>query len=225
MTARARALRHPDRRRALAVLLAVAAAATVAGCDAGPVPSPTTAAASPQPSADASAGLASAPPDEPTLSPPPGAPTVDPALLAILPADIDGMAMTPDEETAAQIAADPTTDVVIERLDVGVYVDIADEVDTDLAVVSVVALEPGTFDDAWFRSWRDTYDEAACEVAGGRSAASAETTIDDRQVFIGTCEGGVHTYHVHLPDPDRIVAVTAVGPDRFGERVVAGLTE
>ena len=25
-------------------------------------------------------------------------------------------------------------------------------------------------------------------------------------MFIGTCEGGVHTYHVHLPDPDRIVA-------------------
>jgi hypothetical protein len=208
------------------VILAVAGAAAVAGCDAGPAPSPTAPApASPPAGPDASTGLASAPPDEPTLSPPPGAPTVDPALLAILPADIDGMAMTPDEETAAQIAADPTTDPVIERLDVGVYVDTADEVDTDLAVVSVVALEPGAFDDAWFRSWRDTYDEAACEVAGGRSAASAETTIDDRQVFIGTCEGGVHTYHVHLPDPDRIVAVTAVGPDRFGERVVAGLTE
>jgi hypothetical protein len=162
---------------------------------------------------------------EPTPVPPPGAPAVDPSLLDVLPDEIDGLPLTADEETAAQIAADPTTDDAIDRLDVGVYVDPGDGVETDLAVVSVVGLAPDTFSDAWFRAWRDTYDAAACEVAGGLAAAGVEDTIDDRQTFIGTCQGGVHTYHVHLADPDRIVAITSVGPARFGEDVIAGLEE
>jgi hypothetical protein len=30
---------------------------------------------------------------------------------------------------------------------------------------------------------------------------------------------------VHLPDPDRVISITSLGDARYGERVVAGLTE
>ena len=43
--------------------------------------------------------------------------------------------------------------------------------------------------------------------------------------YIGTCAGGVHTYHVHLPAQDVIVSLQGAGNGRFGERVVEGLNE
>jgi hypothetical protein len=161
----------------------------------------------------------------PVAATPGDGPVVDATLLDVLPTAIQGFPMTSDDETAGQIAADPTTDPAVRRLAVGVFVDPSDPVEADLAVVSVVALRPGTFGDTWFRSWRETYDAAACEVAGGVSPGSAEATIAGHRTFIGTCLGGVHTYHVYLPDPDRIIAITALGAGRFGEQVVAGLTE
>ena len=94
----------------------------------------------------------------------------------------------------------------------------------DLAVVSVVQLRPGAYDDAWFRSWRDTYDAAACEAAGGVQG-NAEAVIAEHDTFIGTCAQGAFTYHVHLEDPDRLVSITSVGDRRLGEQVVAGLGE
>lgn len=215
------------RRHATAILATFGIAALlIAGCGEPTVPTPAGSGdLVPSPSSMSPVASPTLDPDIAPPSPPAGAATVDSALLDVLPDAIDGVPLTPDEETAALIAADPTTDAAIERLAVGVYVDPSDSVETDVAVVSVVGLAPGTFDEAWFRAWRDTYDAAACEVAGGLAAAGAESTIADHDTFIGTCQGGVHTYHVHLPDPDRVVAITAVGPARFGERVVAGLEE
>ena len=43
--------------------------------------------------------------------------------------------------------------------------------------------------------------------------------MDGRTVYIGTCEGGVHAYHVHLEGPDVIVSVNAVGDGRMGEQL------
>ena len=65
----------------------------------------------------------------------------------------------------------------------------------------------------------------ACEVAGGVAPGAAVTEIGGHETHIGSCQGGVHTYHVHLANPDRIVSITAAGEGRFGERVVEGLTE
>ena len=42
-------------------------------------------------------------------------------------------------------------------------------------------------------------------------AGNAEAEIDGRTVYIGTCVGGVHTYHVHLEEPDVIVSLNDVG--------------
>jgi hypothetical protein len=91
-------------------------------------------------------------------------------------------------------------------------------------VVTVARLRPGTFGDLFFRGWRDTFDEAVCAQAGGVDG-HAEADIADQRTYIGTCAGGVRTHHVHLPASDVIVSMQSAGPGRFGERIVAGLTE
>jgi hypothetical protein len=49
--------------------------------------------------------------------------------------------------------------------------------------------------------------------------------IAGRQTFIGTCAGGVRTYHVYLPTRNVVVSMQGSGDGRFGERVVEGLRE
>ena len=92
----------------------------------------------------------------------------------------------------------------------------------DLAVASVIRLRPDVFDEAFYQEWRDTYDEAACEVAGG-VVDGDETEIAGRQVYVATCAGGATTYHTYLLDQNFIVSVTASGPARFGELIMVGL--
>ena len=59
------------------------------------------------------------------------------------------------------------------------------------------------------------------KTSGLKSTSS--TTIAGRQVFVGTCNGGALTYHVHLLAPDRLISITSVGPAHFGEIVLEGL--
>jgi hypothetical protein len=210
------------RERAAAAVAAVGLVAVV-GCT-PPAPSATTPSIS-APTASPAAS-ANSPVDSPT-TPSSSAATVavDPALLDLLPADVSGQALLPDAETAAEIAATGELARDIEAIAVGLYVQPGASSADDLAIVNVVRLRPGLFDDGWFRSWRTTYDEGACQVAGGVVPGGAETLIGDHPTHIGSCVGGVHTYHVHLEDPDRVVSITATGEGRFGEQVVAGLTE
>ena len=134
--------------------------------------------------------------------------------------------MQPDDETAAEIAGSGDLAPDIATIALARYVQLGSTTNVDdLAIVNVVRLQPGVFGDAWFRSWRSTYDQAACEIAGGIEPGSAVSEIGAHETHIGSCQGGVHTYHVHLPSPDRIVSITAAGEGRFGERVVGGLTE
>ena len=196
----------------------------MAGC--GPTPPSTTTSASlsaspvPPSISDApSSGTAS--PSAAT-----GAVAVDASLLEILPADIDGQALRPDPDTAGEIAADEDLAPDIEAIAVGLYIRPGSSTEAEgLAIVNIARLRPGVFDQAWFRSWRSTYDQGASQVAGGVTPGGAETRIGAHDTHIGTCEGGVHTYHVHLMSPDRVISITAAGEGRIGERVVAGLTE
>lgn len=152
-----------------------------------------------------------------------GAVAVDGTLLDLLPASIDGAGRTDDAETGAEIAAELDADgglaADLEAVAVALYA--AAE---DYAVVTVTRLRPGRFDAAYFRDWRDTFDAAVCDQAGGVDGR-AEAPIAGRTAYIGTCVGGVRTYHVHLASPDRLVSLQALGPGRYGERILAGLTE
>jgi hypothetical protein len=209
-------VRRPRFAAATAVILA--GVFTIAGC--GP-PIPTAASPSPPPAASAPASSSFA-------APPPsaaGAVALDPGLLDLLPDEVGGQALQPDDATAADLAANGGLAADIEAIAVGLYIQPGSSTADDLAIVNVVRLRPGVFGDAWFRSWRSTYDDGACEVAGGVTPGAAVTEIGGHETHIGSCQGGVHTYHIHLANPDRIVSITAAGEGRFGERVIEGLTE
>jgi hypothetical protein len=148
---------------------------------------------------------------------------VDEALLGILPPLVEGAALTPDAETAAgiaaQVAADPGLAGDLVAVGVALYAG-----EADYAVVTLTRLRDGVFGEDYFRDWRDSFDEAVCGQSGGVEG-HAEATIDGRTTFIGTCAGGVRTYHTRLEGPDRIVSLQALGEGRYGERILAGLTE
>lgn len=179
------------------------------------VPSPTAAV----PSNDAS------PPGSAATSPAAGV-TVDPSLLEVLPDQIDGTPVNPDPESAADIAAEGSIAPFVSAIALATaFGAAATDAGGDYAVVTVARLRPGTYSDLFFRGWRHTFDAGVCEQAGGVADGSAETQIAGHQTFVGTCVGGVHTYHVHLAKDDLIVSMQGVGPGRFGERIVAGITE
>lgn len=151
--------------------------------------------------------------------------TVDSALLDLLPDAVVGVPLTPDPATAADLAAEGAIAPFVESIAVAAaFGPAASDAIGDYVVVTVARLRPDTFGDIFYRGWRDTFDAAVCEQSGGVSG-HAEAAIGDHPTFIGTCVGGVRTYHVHLPDRNVIVSMQAVGDRRFGERVVGGLTE
>jgi hypothetical protein len=149
--------------------------------------------------------------------------TVDPGLLEVLPAEIDGVTLQPDPDTAARIASDPLLAQSALSIAVALAATPGGSEGDDLAVASVIRLRPDVFDEAFYQEWRDTYDEAACDVAGGVEAQD-ETEIAGRQVYLATCAGGATTYHTYLLDQNFMVSVTASGPARFGELIMAGLS-
>ena len=152
--------------------------------------------------------------------------TVDAGLLHVLPAQIDGVALEPDPTTAAQIAGDPTLAGSAQAIAVALAISPGTSSSgDDLAIVSVIRLRPNVFSDAWWAAWRTTYDQGACEVAGGVRSDPTQVSIGGRTVYVGTCAGDAQTYHVHLADPTLIVSITAAGARHFGELVMAGLAE
>jgi hypothetical protein len=212
--------------------LSLALAGLVAACG-GPAPSPgSLAPGSLAPPTGAAATIPTAPTspaESEATSPAPtgssGAIVVDDGLLALLPAEVGGVALTPDRETAAGLAADTSLRVAVSDLAVATaFGPLASDGSADYAVVTIVRLQPGAFSDAFFRDWRDSFDGAVCEQAGGVSGR-AESEIGGHQTWIGTCAGGTHTYHATVADDSVIVSLQGAGPGRFGEQVIAGLTE
>ena len=149
-----------------------------------------------------------------------GAVVVDGGLLALLPAEVDGVALTPDPDTAAELAADPgLADPLAAIAVTAAFGPLAsDETGGDYAVATVVRLRDGVFSEGFFRDWRDTFDTAVCEQAGGVSG-HAEADIGAHRTWVGTCAGGVHTYHATLRDDTVIVSLQGAGPGRYGEQV------
>jgi len=208
------------------VLIALAAASFVVGACGPTQPVPTSG-----PSASAAASPASPGQASPAASPtaivetppslPPGV-SVDPGLLEVLPVQIDGVALQADSGTAAQVGTDPL--LAESALSIAVAIAVAPGASDgeDLAVASVIRLRPEVFDEAFYQEWRDTYDEAACEVADGVESDD-QIEIDGRGVYTGTCVGGARTYHTYLLDQGFIVSITATGGRRFGELIMAGL--
>ena len=132
------------------------------------------------------------------------------------------MALEPDPSTAAQIAGDLLLADSAISIAVALAVAPSASGSDDVAVASVVRLHPEVFDEAFYQEWRDTYDDAACEVADG-VASTDETDIAGRVVYVATCTGGAMTYHTFLEDQVFLVSVTSSGQRQLGELIMAGL--
>ena len=196
--------------------LAFAAAVLLAAC--GPDP------ASPPPATVApSAPPATAAPSRPATAAPSASvtgaqPVEDPALLAVLPATVDGVPVAIESIAFQEALADPGFSSAVESAVFAVVVDAS-----DLASAVVAKPHPGTFSDAWYADWRATYDRGACSQAGGLAATTETELADGRFLFVGTCSGGLHTYHTWLPGRGVVVSAFGLGERRFGEQLMAGI--
>jgi hypothetical protein len=171
-----------------------------AGPSVGPSPSPATTGGAP---GSAASGLAV---------------EADPGLFAFIGDAAGGLTFRYDAATTAQVATDPGLALNAVGLAIGLYTVPSQDPVVDFAIVSIVHLRDPSVGDDWFRSYRDSYDAAACAQAGGVDRHS-EATIGTNQVFIGACAGGAFTYHVRLSSRPIVVSITAAGPARLGETI------
>lgn len=155
---------------------------------------------------------------------PSGVARADQTLLTFTPVGPAGLTLTYDAETTATEIADPSLDPNVAALATGIASSTAPSASAagDLVIVNVIRLRDASVDETWFRGWRDSYDQAACQPAGG-VVGHAESTIGGHDVFIGTCAGGAFTYHLRLSGGGVIVSLTSIGLDRLGERIVQAM--
>ena len=207
-----------SRGRVLASIGLLAALAALAACS-GPAPT------SPAPSASPSQSVVA--PASPSASTAPSATTTastgltvaaDPGLFDVIGGSTADLTFVYDPDTTARVAVDPDLARNAVAVAIGLYTVTGQQPAQDYAVVSVVRLRDPSVGDDWFRSYRDSYDEAACAQAGG-VARNSEATIGTNHVFIGGCGGEAFTYHVRLEARGIVVSITAVGPARLGERL------
>lgn len=166
--------------------------------------------------------LPSPTPNLPTTSPsttPSSTVAIDPSLLAVLPTTVDGIELIESPEAENAALAGPELAAVGSAMAAGLAVDAASG---QFVYAVVVRLTPGAMNDTVFRDWRDSYDQGACSQAGGITG-NAEAQIGGRTVFIGSCSGGVRTYHVWLADQGLLISASAVGDRRLGELLMENL--
>jgi hypothetical protein len=141
----------------------------------------------------------------------------DPSLISVLPATVAGQPVVLESQAFADAVSDPAFAANVEAAAFGVVV-----AGNDLAVAMVARPASGAWSEAWFRDWRDSYNEGACAQSGG-VAGTAEAQLGGRAVYIGTCAGGLRTYHAWLDERGLLVSAFAVGDGRYGEQLMTGL--
>jgi len=209
-------VRRPGRPGVVALSLAAGFALIVSACLATP---------SPPPEPPASRVLASPRPVR-TVSPfgTPEATTgglvpVDRSLLEVLPSTVGGLIVEPSAEGEAGSMSDPGLAEIAAAFATAVAVD---PQTGDFVFAAVVAVQPGILTDQLFRDWRDSFDEGACSQAGG-VVGNAQAELGGRIVFIGSCAGGLLTYHVRIEDRGLLVSASSVGAGRLGEKLIEDL--
>ena len=204
-------------RATLALAVGALVAGTIVACGTSPTPIQS---GSPglSPSALSSASVTASPGASSS-----GTAAAEAALLAFVPARAAGLTIAFDPETTAAELADPKLDANVAALATGIATPSnAVASPNELVIVNVVRLRDRAIADDWFRSWRDSYDAAACEPAGGVSG-HATSKINGRDVFIGSCAGGAYTYHLRIEAGAVLVSLTSIGAARLGERLVRAI--
>jgi hypothetical protein len=178
----------------------------------------------PAPSASASPvvspGLPSVSPGPPSVSPTPAV-VMDPALLQILPPTIGTAKVEIEPEAFAEAIGDASFVAAVDSAAFAVVVGVGVGGE-DLASGVVAHLRPGTYSDAFFRDWRDSYDEGACGQSAG-VARRAQVTLGGRPVYVTTCTGELRVYHAYVPERDVIVSLLSLGEQQFGAQLLDGL--
>jgi hypothetical protein len=147
----------------------------------------------------------------------------DSSLLDRIPAAKAGLTLTYDPETTATVAAGQGLADDAAAIATGLAIPTGQAASpSDFVIVNVVRLRTPNTDDEWFRQWRDSYDRAACAQAGGVTG-NAEAHLGSHDVFIGSCSGGALTYHSLLDGGSTVVSLTAIGPGRMGEKLMAAV--
>lgn len=218
------------RRRSAVVVAPVAFALLVSACGLDPSPSPTSppppSAASPSAATRSSpAPTGAATPSSSSGASLPAAASDSSLIAAVLGPEQPGLTFAYDAETTGRVATDPGLVRDATALGIGLYTVTGQDPVADYAIVSVLRLrDPGTANDEWFRTYRDSYDESACAAAGG-VARHAQSEMGSHTVFIGSCAGGAFTYHLRTKTDDLVVSITGVGPGRLGERLAAAVSD
>ena len=206
---------------AVAAVLVATLALVVAACGPAPVGTTTPPVASPVTTPSPTPGSTPDRTDAPGSSATPESPgsgvTEDASLLAVIPADVDGVAVQQETLAFADAASDPSFVANVEAAAFFVAVDAS-----DLASGVVARLRPGVFSDGFFRDWRDSYNEGACAQAGG-VAGNAEAELGGRTAYITSCAGGLLAYHAYVDERGVIVSLISVGERRLGEQLVDGI--
>jgi hypothetical protein len=214
--------------RALARLLVMASlAAEIAACGSTPpvtpaplrstAPSPSLSSArSPSPAAPSTGGSS---PAAAGSTAPSGGIVADASLLDLLPAAAAGLNLTYDAETTASVMNDPNLARDAAAVATGLAIPAGQAPAEEFVIVNAVRLRDPTKDEDWFRAWRDSYDAAACAQAGGVTG-HAESVIQGRNVFIGSCANGVFTYHTRIGGGGTVLSLTSIGPSRLGEKLL-----
>ena len=73
----------------------------------------------------------------------------------------------------------------------------------------------------FYTSWRDDWFNATCSQADGIGSTSLQT-INDWQVDVATCNGGVDAYTLSL-DNGILVSIADFGPRRLGKELIEGI--
>ena len=144
---------------------------------------------------------------------------LDPTLLAYLPTAIDSIPVKEDLDVATDAILDPALPSIATNLDAAVGVDTGTG---NLVTAWVVRLRPGAFGDEAYRQWRDSYDQGACNAAGG-IVGRAQATLGGRDTYVTSCVAALRTYHVWLKDQGVLISASSIGDGRFGEKLMSTL--
>jgi hypothetical protein len=201
-----------------AAALAFTAAVLLGACGADPASPPPGTTAPSAPTATLAPTQPAPATSAPSASVSGARPVEDPELLGVLPVAVDGAPVAIESIAFQEALADPGFASAVEAAAFAVVVDAS-----DLASAVVAKPHPGTFSDAWYADWRATYDRGACSQAGGLAATTETELGDGRILYVGTCSGGLHTYHTWLPGRGVVVSAFGLGERRFGEQLMAGI--
>jgi hypothetical protein len=203
-----------------ALLLAVAAlAAALSGCNynyvaQSPAPTPTGTGTRP--------GIATEVPIEPTPWPNGTIGAyglrIDPSLMSNIPSIVGGNPLVEDvlvEDAALDDPqyADSFSAFYVAR--VGMVSDL------NWVQVSLGALKTAAQTDDFYTAWRDDWFKAACSQADG-IGVTGKDSLNDWQVDVASCNGGVNAYTLNLND-GILVSIVDFGPRRLGRQLISGI--